>query len=465
MRYIEDLPSPQGLPVLGNLHQIQIKSLHRIVEQWEAELGPVFAFDLGSRRVLVTSDPALSQQALRDRPKAFRKLSSMTSVIDEMGFNGVFSAEGERWRPQRTLVMEALAKKGLPAFFPTLQEITQRLYRRWSRVATDSGVTDVVQDLTQFTVDVTSTLSFGQDINTLESEGNLIQRHLMEIFPMVTRRANFPVAYWHYIQLPRDRRLNKSIAVVREFVLKMIDKARHDLERNPAGEPSNLLQAMILLADESDSGIHDDIVYANVVTLLLAGEDTTAHTLAWAMYCLARHPSWQDRLHEAARRVLGDSPVATDYKSTEDLALFEAVAFEAMRFKPTVPLVFLETNEAVTLGDVRLDAGTPVFLSLRAAMNDAEHFGNPEHFDPERWLADRGSGPTHNRRAFMQFGAGPRVCPGRHLAILEIRMALSMLFRNFSIEFAGSPADVDETFSFTMLPSSLPLRFIHRSSS
>lgn len=458
-RKLDDLPRPRGIPFLGNIHQLSVRTLHRVIERWESELGSVFAFDLGPTRVFATSDPTLAQFALRERPDTFRKLSTMTEVIDEMGFNGVFSAEGERWWPQRQMVMQALARKGLPPFFPTLQTITERLWRRWDQIAANGGTTDVVQDLVKFTVDVTSTLSFGQDINTLEQEGDPIQKHLSEIFPMVTLRTNLPFPYWRYVRLPRDRRLGHSIGTVRNFVLRMIDEARKELKQNPHAPPDNLLQAMLIAAEEPNSGITDDVVYANVVTLLIAGEDTTAHTLAWTMYCMAKRPELQNRMQSEALRVLDEASLAPDFATTEQMSFFEATAFEAMRFKPTVPLIFLEAIQEIELGNTLLPAGTPVFLLLRPSMNTEDNFRNPDCFDADRWTAGRHQRTSaHNGRAFMQFGAGPRVCPGRHLAILEIRMALSMLARNFSVEFAGQPDDIEEIFSFTMAPKSLPLR-------
>jgi cytochrome P450 len=458
-RPLADLPSPRGLPLLGNLHQLDLKKLHSAIENWGAELGSSFTFAMGPKRVFVTSDPDLAQFALRERPESFRRLSAIESVIDEMGFNGVFSAEGEAWRPQRKLVVQALSSRGFPSFFPILRTITDRLRQRWQQIAEKGAVTDVAQDLVRFTVDVTSTLSFGQDVNTLEQEGDLIQKHLGVIFPMVNLRVNLPVRYWRYVRLPQDRKLEESIEAVRTFVGKLIENARLEVARDPAAPPRNLLQAMIAAANEPDSGITDNEVYANVVTLLLAGEDTTAHTLAWTLYCMAQRPELQAQLQTAARDALGDSKVASDYEGTERLALFEGAAFEALRFKPIIPLIFLETKREVLLGDTILPAGTPVFLSLRPAMSADEHFADARQFNPERWTTGRHeSGQAHNGRAFMQFGAGPRVCPGRQLAALEIRMALSMLSRNFSVEFASDPADVREVFSFTMWPSSLPLR-------
>ncbi len=448
--------------MLGNIHQLETRTLHRTIEQWATELGSVFSLKLGPKRVFVTSDPDLAQYALRERPETFRKLSNMTSVIDEMGFIGVFSAEGERWHPQRKLVMQALSKKTLPPFFPTLQTITERLRNHWQRVADAGEVTDIVQDLTRFTVDVTTTLSFGYDVNTLEQENVPIQKHLSEILPMIALRATLPFAYWHYLRLPQDRRLERSIKEVRAFVLEMIDNARREVARDPEAPPKNLLQAMIVAASEPDSGITDEVVYANVVTLLAAGEDTTAHTLAWTLYCMAERPELQNALQQAAHAALGESSLAADYETTERLSAFEAAAFEAMRFKPTIPLIYLETNEEVVLGGTLLAPRTPVFLSLRPAMEADEHFAGAQHFDFKRWLTRPHERHTaHNGRAFMQFGAGPRVCPGRHLAILEIRMVLSMLARNFSIEFAGDQAGIEEVFSITMLPSSLPMK-LHR---
>jgi cytochrome P450 len=456
VRRLEDLPSPRSLPFFGNFHQLlDFKELHRRFESWEAELGDSFTIRMFSRLFFVASDPKLADIALHQRPEVFRRLSSIQTVADEMGLNGLFSVEGAAWFQQRNLILQALGPNQLPDFFPTLRRITERLRARWQRVAESGGVTDVVEDLTRYTVDVTSSLSFGQDVNTLEHEEDAVQRHLGVIFPKLTSRIFIPVPYWQYVRLPSDRQLDRSLEKIRSHIRQLIDIARADLKAQ-GNIPQNFLQSMLNAAAVPNSGITDKDVYANVLTLLLAGEDTTAHALAWTLFFLSQRADLQALLRFEAKEVLGDVAIAPDYETTAKLALFDGAAFEALRFKPVTPLIGLAANQEFVLGDILLPAGTQVFLCTRPAMMNEKYFTNAKEFEPSRW--SRRSEGTASRQAFTQFGAGPRVCPGRSLAIREIRMVLSMLCRNFSIEFAGDPGNVREIFSFTMKPSSVPLR-------
>jgi len=406
-----------------------------------------------SKLVLVTSDPKLADIVLHARPEAFRRLSTIQTVADELDLNGLSSVEGAAWFRQRNLVLQALGPNRLPEFFPTRRTITGRLRSRWEHVAKTGGVTDVVEDLTRYTVDVTSSLSFGQDVNTLEHEEDAVQRHLGVIFPKLTSRIFSPVPYWQYVKLPSDRKLERSLAEIRAHIQNIINHV--DLKAQ-SGVPKNLLQTMLSAAAEPNSGITDRDVYANVLTLLLAGEDTTAHALAWTLYFLSQRSDLQALLRDEAKEALGEAAIAPDYETTTKLALFDGVAFEAMRFKPVTPLLGLETNRDFVLGGILLPAGTQVFLCARPAMMDDKYFTNAQAFEPSRW--SRRAEGTSSRQALPSSVAALESAPGRALAIREIRMVLSMLSRNFSIEFAGDPSQVREIFSFTMKPSSVPLR-------
>jgi cytochrome P450 len=461
-RRLKDFPAPGGLPWLGNLHQLDSKRLHAQLEAWGKALGRTYTLKLGSKRVLVTSDVEMALAVLKDRPGGFRRLSAIEAVSEEMGTNGVFSTEGEAWRPQRDLVVRALTPHQLESFFPTLQLVSDRLRRRWQRSVDEGRDTDILRDLTGFTVDATATLVFGTDVNTLESGEDTIQKHLGAIFSMVGYRVNAPFPYWRYFKLPKDYQFERSLRAVRAFAEQMIENARESMGRSPGQGPRNLLEAMLVLRDAPNSEFSDDDVYANVITLLLAGEDTTANSLAWAMHILAGKPELQSEMHRAAEEVFGEARLPVSFADTAKLDLFEGVALEAIRMRPVAPLLFLEANHDIELFGIEIPRGTPVFLLTRPAGLDDNNYREAAAFDPGRWMGRRETREGHSAKAFMHFGAGPRFCPGRYLATLEMKMVLSMLARNFSIAHAESPDITQEVFAFTMMPSRLRLRLSAR---
>ena len=127
--------------------------------------------------------------------------------------------------------------------------------------------------------------------------------------------------------------------------------------------------------------------------------------------------------------------------------------------RPVAPMLFLEANQDIELAGIEIPGGTPVFVLTRPATLDDNNYRDAKAFDPERWVGRRETREGHNAKAFMHFGAGPRFCPGRYLATLEMKMVLAMLARNFSISYAEAPEVTQEVFAFTMMPSRLRLRF------
>jgi len=462
---LAELPGPKGLPLLGNLLQLDLKQLHRVLERWADEFGTLYAFELGQRPVVVVADPELIQTILRNRPKLYRRLGTIEPVFLEMGITGVFSAEGEDWKRQRRLTAHALDAAHLRQFFPTLIKVTERLKNRWNRAAEKQAPVDVQQDLMRYTVDVTTNLAFGYDMNTLEKEGDVIQEHLEKIFPMINRRINAPFAYWRYFRLPSDRALDKSLVAIRETITGFVARGRERLARNPelAEHPTNLLEAMLGARDEGDAAFTDEEIYGNVLTMLLAGEDTTANTLAWMTHFMIEHPDVQKRMQTEAGQVAGDSGLLNELQDAERLNYIEAVTHETMRLKPVAPILFLESNEDVEIGGVAVPKGTALFLLTLHGPLQESHFGAADRFRPERWLnAEPAAGCPHNAKAFVPFGAGPRFCPGRQLAMLEIKMVMAMLCAAFEVAKAEPTQSVEEIFSFTMMPQNLFVRFKRR---
>ncbi len=466
-RTLADLPGPRGWPIVGNAFQIDVPRIHQIFEDWAKQYGPIYKISLMGQVAVVVSDLDIIEKVLRARPKAFRRMGSVEQVFAEMGTAGVFSAEGAAWRAQRRLAVQALSKRHLRSSFPTLNRVAERLRARWAKSAVAAAVLDIDADLMRFTVDVTTSLVFSTDMDTLGGGEDVLQRHLSPIFPAFARRLLGAIPYWRYFRLPSDRALDRSLAKVRRVQERLVSETRARLaERSEAdSEPRDFIEAMLLARDEEGKPFTDEVVYGNMMTMLLAGEDTTAHSLAWIIHYLCERPDVVARMRAEVDAALGAELTPPDFESAENLAYLDAVASEGMRLVPVAPFQGLEANDDVLVGDVLVPKGTWVDVLTRVPAMDPAHFTSPQEFRPERWLHDQPACGAHVPGASMPFGSGPRICPGRSLALLEMRVVLATLVRNFDLERVGSADAVREHYAFTVAPHGLRVRLRERASS
>ncbi|NNM63855.1 MAG: cytochrome P450 [Burkholderiales bacterium] len=462
-RPLSDLPGPRGLPWVGQAWRLRPDRLHLQLEAWGRQFGPCYQFRFGPRTILVVSGHATIQTLLRDRPERFRRPLLGGRIAREMGFDeGLFFANDETWQRQRRMVMAGLDPGHVKAYFPTLLNVTLRLRTRWKAAAHNESRIDLQADLMRFTVDASAGLAFGMDVNTLESDDDVIQRHLNRIFPKLHRRGLALLPYWRYVRLPSDRALDRSVCAVQQAIRGFIADARQRLQRDPSlrERPRNLLEAMICAADRADSDVNDHDVAGNVIVLLLAGEDTTANTLAWMIELLHRHPHALERARAEVRRLAPD-PAGFTPEQMASLDYLDACIQETMRLKPVAPLLLVQAVSETTVADVLVPADTVVFALMRHDSLDAREFPDPTAFKPERWLsADPAAPNAASKRISMPFGAGPRICPGRYLALLEMKMAMAMLLGCFGIETVAPTAGgaTREHLSFSMGPVGLHMR-------
>lgn len=463
-RTFDQLPGPRSLPLLGNSLQLDLSRLHQSLERWAGEYGAVYRMRIGRRRIVVVSDPALASKALRARPKTFRRPSNIEVVFRELQVEGVFSAEGTAWRPQRRLAMRALSQRHLDGFYETLHEVAETLLQRWERAAAEGSALDIQDEMMRFTVDVTTALVFGRNANTLENDEDRLQQYLAPVFPEFNRRLFAPIPLWRLVRMPRDRRLDRSLAEVRSRIGELIEQARARLEADPGrrSRPGNFLEAMLTATDEHGEPFSDELIYGNAIEMLLAGEDTTANTLAWAVHHLCDEPPAVEDLRGELTEVMGETRTPAAIDVARRLALTAAVAEEAMRLRPVAPLIFLQANEDTTLGDVAIPRGMEVVLLTRLPALDRELLAEPEAFRPRRWLDEQTVKAVRKAHAHIPFGSGPRICPGRSLALLEMRLVLATLYHNFDVERVGGGHEVDERFAFTMAPVNLRVRLRKR---
>jgi cytochrome P450 len=468
LRRIDDLPGPKRLPLIGNLHQLNTSRLHLDMERWAREFGPVYRFFLGPQQVVVVADHELVNNMLKERPNIFRRAAKMTDTLVEGGVKlGLFNAEGERWQQQRRMVMSCFSPPHVRSYFPPLLRVAQRLRGRWATAAQAGEYIELMPDLMRFTIDSVSGLTFGQDTNTVEGGEDVIQKHLAKMFPAWQRRIMSPIPYWRYFKLPSDREVDRSIVAINQIISDYIAQARERLRADPSlrEKPKNLVEAMIVGAEEVGSQVNDDDIAGNMLTMLLAGEDTTASSLAWMIELLYRNPA---ALQMATQEVLEKAPDinAMTIDQVNTLDYLEACAQEAMRLKPAAPFIPLETLEDTVLGDVFLPKGSAAWAILRHDCINPNCVPDPHSFKPERWLDSHR--PQANevsvKRVSMPFGSGTRVCPGRYLSLLEMKMALAMLLGHFEIADFDTPSGglAEETLVFSMVPVGQRMRLRER---
>ncbi|MDN3922763.1 cytochrome P450 [Roseateles violae] len=467
-RPLSSLPGPRPLPLLGNLAQIEPARMHQQLEQWARDYGPVYRLRLGPSEALVVARADLVLEAMRERPEGWRRLPAMQRVIAEIGGHGLFSAEGEDWRRQRKLVMAAFDPGHLKRYFPSLLRVTERLRACLAEAARSGEALDLQTVLMHYTVDVTAGLAFGIDMNTLQRPDDALQGHLDQIFPMLGKRIFAPVPWWRVFKLPADRRFDRHLQQVHEAARRLIAQARERIARDPAlrEQPNNLLEALIAARDEEGGGLSEADLLGNVLTVLLAGEDTTAHTLGWTLHLLHTHrPEWE-RLVAAVDAALGEADMPRSFEQARALEAIERAVNESMRLRPVAPLSLMESNRDRVFGGIALPRGAKLICLTRPGAVDTALVGDAADYRPQRWQAAApGEEPAHALlKASLPFGAGPRLCPGRYLAMLEMKMVLAMLARNFEL---GSVATADgsppqERFAFTMFPLGLKIRLAER---
>ena len=467
---IADLDGPRGWPVLGNLLQLDLPRFHEQLEGWAKVYGPLYRLRMGPRDALVVARPDLIAAILRDRPGGWSRYQAMRAVAQEMGVNGLFTAEGDAWRRQRRLVAAAFTPSHLKRYFPLVKLMTERLKERLDLAAGAGSWIDLQPMLMRYAVDVTASLAFGIDVNTIQQAHGTLQQDLDKVFPVLMRRINAPFPVWRYVKLPADHAFERHLAAGHAAVRAFVQTVRGRIAENPelAGRPTNLLEAMLTSRDAGGVALTEAEVAGNVFTMLLAGEDTTANTLAWTLHLLHTHPqAWRAVVAEVDAS-LGASLVPDSIQVAGELAEIECCSNEAMRLRPVAPLAYLENNAPAEVGGVALPARTFVLGVMRSGAVDTATAADAAEFRPSRWRVAEAAagqpaadaGDRQLTAASMPFGAGPRVCPGRYLALLEMRMVLATIARNYELVEVGTEdgAPPRERLNFTMSPVGLRMK-------
>lgn len=460
-RTIADLPSPKGHPFVGNALQLAGRQMHQKFTGWVREYGPMFRLDVLGHPVVIVSDAATVHALLRDRPEGFRRAGGLKQVMSELNIGGVFIAEGEAWRKQRKLVMSGLNVEVIRHFFPTMAAMTQGLHDRWTTRLAQGQPIDLKRDLKAMALDIIVGLAMGHRIDAVNHDGDPLQKDIDRLFDRLGQRTTAAFPYWRHVKLPADRAAERASAEIETKVVAFIRDTRERMDRER--KPSTMLEAMIVAAEDPDSGFTDEELVSNAILSVVGGEDTTANSIGWMVYLLARHPEAAAALRAEVDAVLGDATLPREWEQLKLFTYLDAAHSETQRLRTVAPYIGLTSNADCVVADTFIPKNTAVIVATAGEGFDDTLFPEPAAFRPERWIAEhRPKREEDPARRVFPFGGGSRLCPGRFLALTEIKMVVAMIVRNFDLTLEPGAPEPTELLNFFMAPSAVPVRLAPR---
>lgn len=300
---------------------------------------------------------------------------------------------------------------------------------------------------------MTSELAFGYDVNTLEGHNVDLQAHLSNIFQMTGVRTKAPLPLWRLFSRRRDKDLKQSLSVAFEAISQFIAAAKISLQAKE-GQPSNILEAMLTAKNEHGESYTDAEIYGNVMTLLLAGEDTTANTLAWTFHFLSVHSEFQDMLHQ---EIIANYPENGELKfeDLDNFPLVNGAIQESMRLRPVAPFLFLQNYQDEIIENYRILKNSTIVCLLAHGGSNPEVCPEPNAFNPLRWCNLTDEQKRKHALEIAPFGGGPRLCPGMQLSIIEQKMVMIEVLKRFTFTASDAYQNVDDRYRFSVMPEGL----------
>ena len=429
---LDEIPGPHGLPVVGNVFDIDATNPIEGFMAMAKEYGPIFKFEVpGGGTRLMLSDPDLVEEVCDDT--RFDKLvaGGLAQLQQDALANGLFTSDTDDplWRRAHNILMAPFSLQAMRDYMPRMLDIAEQLMDKWARLNPDDEV-DVPADMTRLTLDTIALCGFGYRFNSFyrETPHPFVQAMLRTLGESQARARQLPIQT--RLRIRAQRQLEEDQAFMNDLVDRLITERK---AMGDAGDSTDLLGRMLNGVDkQSGERLPDVNIRAQCITFLIAGHETTSGLLSFAIYFLLKHPEYLERARAEVDEVLGDTAAPT-FEQVHALHYVRQVLDESLRLWPTAPGFTRHPLEDTVIGGryhlPRDTAITVLIPSLHRATSvwgpDAEEF-NPDHVSPERMAALPPS-------AYKPFGSGLRACIGRQFALQEATMALGMVLQRFDL--------------------------------
>ncbi|XP_042692853.1 cytochrome P450 2K6-like [Centrocercus urophasianus] len=460
-------PGPQPLPIIGNLHMMDLKKLGQTMLQLSETYGPVFTVQLGLRKVVVLSGYDTVKEALVNHADAFAGRPKIPIVEETAKGKGVVFARGENWKVMRRFTLTTLRDFGMGK-----KAIEDHIVEEYGYLA------DVIESQKGKPLEMTELMNsavanvivsvllgkrFDYEDPIFKRLVSLINEN-MKLFgsPSVSLYNTFPILGF-FLKAPQ--KFIENVKEVNNFIKDTFTKYLKVLDRN---DQRSFIDACLVRQKEEngkDNKFFDDANLSEVVrNLFIAGMDTTATTLRWGLLLMMKYPDIQKKVQEEIDQVIGSNLPRTEHRTK--MPYTDAVVHEIQRFANILPLNLPhETTMDVTIKGHFIPKGTYVIPLLNSVLQDKTQWEKPCSFYPEHFLNSEGK--FVKKDAFMPFSAGRRICAGETLAKMELFLFFTSLLQRFTFQPPPgvSPSDLDlsATTRFVVAPVTYEVCAVSRS--
>jgi cytochrome P450 len=424
---------PKGALLSGTMREYGADPIGAML-RWRDVHGDFVPIRFGPARAHMAFGPAEIEEVLVDRAADFRKSFGTRMLIPLLG-QGLLTAEGDEWLRHRRLASPAFHRERVAGYARTMARYAEDRVEAW-RVGES---VDLHDEMTALTLRIVARTLFDTDVTPRIEEVARLGAEIQDFYYGRFASLRFLIPTW--LPTPGNRRLAQAIRRLDEVVYSIIR------ERRPGEDRGDLLSLLVLARDEGGVGLSERQVRDEVMTLLLAGHETTALALTWAFMLLDRNPEARRPLEAELEAVLGDRPAAAE--DVPALRYTQAVVNEALRLYPPAYVTGRETIRDTQIRGVRIPKRHIVLISIYAIHRDPRFFPEPDAFRPERWLD--GLEKRLPRAAFIPFGMGSRKCVGASFAMMEATLLLATIARRWRFELV--PAEVPLHPSITLRPA------------
>lgn len=384
------------------------------------------------RRLFVVNDQAAIKHILIDNAANYQKTEITRRILEPGLGKGLITSEGETWRQHRRAMSPAFDHRSIAAYTPIMAGAAEELLAEWDGIPAATGV-DVSTAMMEVTLNIISRTMFSSDSDDIVTiMGRSAGRYQAEMRPNIMDMLGWPK--W-IAALPRNKVAARTLG---EFD-KVIDRLIEERTQDPESHPKDLLARLIAARDEqTGGGMSAQEVRDHVITIFLAGHETTAMAMTWTWFLLSQHPHVESKLHAELDSVLGGR--APTHEDLSKLTYTRMVVEESMRIYPPVHTIGREAIADDALVGTHIPKGSTILISPWVLHRHVKLWDNPGRFDPERFSPERSA--ARPRFSYLPFGGGKRICIGAAFALAEATILLATLARRYSLRVVpGHPVE------------------------